>query len=146
MRPDLNPFGRCALIDWDKARASNPGVQPREEDDAFPLQERCSPRQKSRVERLKAKVEPLLTYVTAENWRFFEDTVRLTRELVCRTPQAKSIAAFERARHHSEFSRARLFSEFSEAMHPQQLSSEKEHTLSPLMAKLMSSHRLRTMR
>ena len=27
----------------------------------FPLQERCPPRQKSRVERLKANVEPLLT-------------------------------------------------------------------------------------
>ena len=27
--------------------------------------ERCPPIQKSRVERLKAKVEPLLTYVTA---------------------------------------------------------------------------------
>jgi hypothetical protein len=26
-----------------------------------PLQERCPPRQKSRVERIKAKVEPLLT-------------------------------------------------------------------------------------
>jgi len=28
----------------------------------------CPPRQKSRVERLKAKVEPLLTYVTVENF------------------------------------------------------------------------------
>ena len=35
------------------------------------VKERCPPRQKSRVERLKAKVEPLLTYVTVEtrNWR-----------------------------------------------------------------------------
>ena len=29
--------------------------------------ERCTPRQKPRVERLKAKVEPLLTQVTVEN-------------------------------------------------------------------------------
>ena len=29
--------------------------------------ERCPPRQNSRVESLKAKVEPLLTYVTVEN-------------------------------------------------------------------------------
>ena len=31
------------------------------------FQERCPPRQKSRVERLKAKVKPLLTQVTVEN-------------------------------------------------------------------------------
>jgi hypothetical protein len=31
------------------------------------FKERCPPRQKSRVERLKKKVEPLLTYVTVEN-------------------------------------------------------------------------------
>ena len=29
---------------------------------------RCPPRQKSRVERLKAKVEPLLTEVTVDAW------------------------------------------------------------------------------
>jgi hypothetical protein len=32
----------------------------------FPLLLDCPPRQKSTVERLKAKVEPLLAYVTAE--------------------------------------------------------------------------------
>jgi len=31
------------------------------------LKERCPPRQKSRVERLKAKVEPLLTYLTVDS-------------------------------------------------------------------------------
>ena len=34
----------------------------------IPFEERCPPRQKSRVERLTAKVEPLLTSVTVENF------------------------------------------------------------------------------
>ena len=35
------------------------------------LQERCPQRQKSRVERLKVKVEPLLTQVTVEHSNIF---------------------------------------------------------------------------
>ena len=36
-----------------------------------PYSERCPPRLKSRVERLKAEVEPLLTQVTVDFFSFF---------------------------------------------------------------------------
>ena len=38
-------------------------------------QERCPPRQKSRVERLKAKVEPFFTLVTVDNVRAWSEMV-----------------------------------------------------------------------
>jgi hypothetical protein len=48
-------------------------------EEGFPLQERCPPRQISRVERLKAKVEPLLTSSKSGDLRCESQSSRLAR-------------------------------------------------------------------